>query len=86
MTDFTRRVSLALLLFLLIFGVVGHLFSFTNNISHITQEANCPIHCGIAQPERAQTFTLKPAISIGETQDGTHALNLGVKISHPPTF
>lgn len=86
MTDFIRRLSLALLLFLLIFGAVGHLFSSANNTSHAAQEANCPIHSGVAQPERAQPVTLKPAVTVGEKQDSTHAFNLSVKISHPPTF
>jgi len=86
MTDLIRRLSLALLLFLLIIGTVGHLFLSTDNTSHAAQEANCPIHSGMAQPEKAQPFTLKPAITMGETQDDSRALNLATKISHPPTF
>jgi hypothetical protein len=86
MTDLIRRLSLALLLFLLIVGAVGHLFLSTNNTSYAAQEANCPIHSGMAQPEKAQPFTFKPAVTIGETQDGTRAFNLSAKISHPPTF
>lgn len=86
MTDLIRRTSLALLFFLLVFGVIGHVFSFENNASHVSQEANCPIHGAIAEPEVLQPFTLKPTIAIGEIQDSTHALNLSVKISHPPTF
>ncbi|MBC7878174.1 MAG: hypothetical protein H7Y59_13470 [Anaerolineales bacterium] len=86
MTDLIRRLSLALLLFLLVFGVMGHVFSFANNASHISQESNCPIHGAIAEPKEVQPFTLKPAIAIGEIQDSTHALKLSVKISHPPTF
>ena len=86
MTDLIRRLSLALLLFLLIVGVAGHLFLSQNNSSHAAQEANCPIHSGMAQPEKAQPFTLKPAITMGETQDDSRAFNLATKISHPPTF
>jgi hypothetical protein len=86
MIDLIRRLSLALLLFLLIVGAVGHLFLSITNTSHTAQEANCPIHSGMTQPERAQPFTLKPATTIGETQDSTHAFNLATKISHPPTF
>ena len=86
MTDLIRRLSLVLLLFLLLVGAVGHLFLSTDNTSHAAQEANCPIHSGIAQPEKAHPFTLKPAIAIRETQDGTRAFNLSAKISHPPTF
>ena len=86
MTGLIRRLSIALLLSLLVVGTVGHLFLLTTNIAHAAQEANCPIHHGMAQPEKAQPFTLKPAITIGETQDCTHAFNLATKISHPPTF
>jgi hypothetical protein len=86
MTDLIRRLSLALLLFLLLVGAAGHLFLSADNTSHAAQEANCPIHSGMAQPEKAQPFTLKPAVTIGETQDGTRAFNLSAKISHPPTF
>ncbi|MBI3163305.1 MAG: hypothetical protein HYZ24_01370 [Chloroflexi bacterium] len=86
MTDLIRRLSLALLLFLLIIGTVGHLFLSTDNTSHAAQEANCPIHSGMVQPEKAQPSTFKPASTIGETQDGTRAFNLSSKISHPPTF
>ena len=85
MTDLIRRLSLALLLFLLIVGSVGHFFLSTTNTFHAAQEANCPIHSDMAQPERGQPFTLKPAMTIGETQDSTRAFNLGAKISHPPT-
>jgi hypothetical protein len=86
MTDLLRRLSLALLLFLLIVGLGGHLFLSTTNTSHAAQEANCPIHSGMDQSEKAQPFTQKPAFTIGETQDGKHAFNLSAKISHPPTF
>ena len=86
MTDLIRRLSLALLLLLLLAGAAGHLFLSADNTSHAAQEANCPIHSGMAQPEKAQPFTLKPAITIGEIQDGTRALNLSAKISHPPTI
>jgi hypothetical protein len=86
MTDLIRRLSLALLLFLLLVGVSGHLFLSADNTSHAAQEANCPIHSGMAQPEKEQPFTRKPAVTIGEIQDSTHAFNLSVKISHPPTF
>lgn len=86
MTDLMRRLSLALLLFLLLVGAAGHLFLSTTNPSHVAQEANCPIHSGMAQPEKPQPFTLKPVVTIGETQDGMRAFNLSAKISHPPTF
>jgi hypothetical protein len=84
MTDLIRRLSLALLLFLLLVGAAGHLFLSADNTSHAAQEANCPIHSGMAQPEKAQPFTHKSAVTIGETQDGTCALSLGAKIPHPP--
>ena len=86
MTDLLRRLSLVLLLFLLLVGAAGHLFLSADNTSHAAQEANCPIHSGMAQPEKAQPFTLKPVITIGEMQEGTRAFNLSAKISHPPTF
>ena len=86
MTDLIRRLSLALLLLLLLAGAAGHLFLSADNTSHATQEANCPIHSGMAQTEKVQPFTLKPAVTIGEIQDCTRAFNLNVKISHPPTF
>ncbi|MDO9302761.1 MAG: hypothetical protein Q7T89_15350 [Anaerolineales bacterium] len=86
MTDLIRRLSLVLLLFLLLAGAAGHLFLSAENTSHAAQEANCSIHSGMAQPEKAQPFTLKPTVTIGETQDGTCAFNLSAKISHPPTF
>ncbi len=85
MTGLIRRLSIALLLFLLIVGAVGHLFLSTTNTSHAAQEANCPIHSGMVQPEKIQPFTQKPATTIGETKDETLVLNLGAKISHPPT-
>jgi hypothetical protein len=84
MTDLMRRLSLALLLFLLIAGLAGHLLLSVNNTSHTAREANCPIHSGMVQPEKAQPCTHKPAITIGETKDGTRALSLGAKIPHPP--
>jgi len=86
MTDLIRRLSLALLLFLLLVGAAGHLYLSADNTSHAAQEANCPIHGGMAQPEKAQPFTLKPAVMIGEIHDDTRAFNLSAKISHPPTF
>ncbi len=62
------------------------MFLSTTNASHAEQEANCPIHSGMTQPEKAQLFTHKPAVMIGETQDGTHDFKLATKITHPPTF
>ncbi len=82
MTDLIRRLSLALLLFLLIVGVAGHLFLSVNN--NTAREANCPIHGGMVQPEKAQPLTHMSAITIGEILDGTCALSLGAKIPHPP--
>ena len=81
MTDLIRRLCLAILLVLLTAGVAGHSFLSVNNISHTAREANCPIHNGMARSEKAQPFTHKPAITIGETQDGTRALSLCSKIS-----
>ncbi len=86
MSDLIRRLSLALLLFLLLVGAAGHLFLSGDNTPHVAQEANCPIHSGMAQPEKTQPFTLKPAVMIGEIHDDTRALNLSAKISHPPTI
>ena len=84
MTAIIRRLSLVFLLFLLIVGVSGHLFLSATNTAHAAKEANCPIHSGMYQPEKAQPFTHKPAITIRETQDGTRALSLGAKVPHPP--
>ena len=86
MTDLIRRLALAVLLFLLLVGAAGHLFLSTTNASHAAQEANCPIHSGMVQPEKAQPFIHKPAITIGETKDGARALTLSAEILHPPTF
>jgi len=86
MSDLFRRLSLALLLFLLLVGAAGHLFLSADNTSHATQEANCPIHSGMAQTEKVQPFTLKPAVTIGEIQDCTRAFNLNVKIPRTNTI
>lgn len=86
MTSLIQRISLALLLSFLIFGVVGHLFLSIDTTSHAAQEANCPIHSGVAQFEKVHTFTQKPTTAIGETKDNTNIFNLGAKIYHPPTF
>lgn len=86
MKNLVRRLSLALLLFLLLIGAADHLFLSAYNISHATQEANCPIHSGMAQLEKAKLFIIRPVTAIGEMQDSTHALGLTAKITHPPTF
>ncbi|MEW6717042.1 MAG: hypothetical protein AB1345_06040 [Chloroflexota bacterium] len=80
-----RRLSLALLFLLLILGTAGHLFLSAVNVPHVAQEANCPIHSGMAQPERVGPYYIhKPAMMIGERQDGARAFILGAKIPHPP--
>ena len=86
MTPIIRRLSLVFLLLIVILGTAGHLFSSAANTSHITQEANCPIHSGMAQPERIQPYTHQPAMMIAEALDGTHDFDLDTKISHPPTI
>lgn len=84
--DLTQRLIFTLLLFSLLIGAASHWFLSADNTSHAIQESNCSIHSAAAQSEKAQPFTRKPAIAIGEQQDNTCAFNLSAKISHPPTF
>ena len=86
MIHLIRRLSLFVFLFLLITGAVSHSFLSAKDTSHPAQEVNCPIHSGMAQTAKAQPFTIKSIVKIGEAQDFTHAFILNLKISHPPTF
>lgn len=86
MTDLIKRLVIILLVFLLFTGVVDHLFFSGTGSFHAFQDANCPIHSGIVQLERAQTLVSMVVIKIGETRDNTHSFNLRTKISHPPTI
>lgn len=86
MTDLIRRLAILCLVFLLLMGAAQDLLLSANSVLHVAQEANCPIHSGIAQPERAQLLIQLPVITIGEMHDSTHAFHLSAKISHPPTI
>lgn len=85
MADLLRRLSLALLLVLLLFGLAGHLILPTSNIHHNAPESTCAIHNGMIQPNGLKSLARKSAVGIGEIQDCTNALSLSAKISHPPT-
>ncbi|MEW5830360.1 MAG: hypothetical protein AB1846_15840 [Chloroflexota bacterium] len=80
-----RRLSLALLLALLLVGLAGHLILPASNSHHTARESTCAIHNGMIQPNGLKSLSYEPTITIGVIQDGTIALCLSAKISHPPT-
>jgi hypothetical protein len=86
MTDLAKRLVIFILIILLMVGFVDHLFFSGISSSHLSQEANCPIHSGVVQLERAQSLVQISVNRIGEKQDTTHAFELTAKISHPPTI
>ena len=86
MTDLVKRLAVLFLVFLLVMGAAEHLLTTTAGPNHLAQEASCPIHGGVVQPERAQLLMHFTVQCIGETKDSTHAFDLSAEISHPPTI
>ncbi len=86
MRDAIKQLFIFVLVILLMVGFFDHLFSSGIDNLHFSQEANCPIHSGVAQPEPEPAFLQVSADRIGEKQDDTHAFDLIAKISHPPTI
>lgn len=85
MADLLRRLSLALLLVLLLFGLAGHLILPASNVHHTAPESTCAIHNGMIQPNGLKSLAHESAIIVGGKQDSTNALCLSAKIYHPPT-
>ena len=86
MTDFMKRLAVLFLVLLLVLGAAEHLLMTTAGPSHVAQEASCPIHGGVVQPERAQPLVHVTVQLVRETQDSTHAFDLSAEIPHPPTI
>ena len=86
MTDLMKRLAVLFLVTLLVLGAAEHLLLTTSGPSHVAQEASCPIHGGVVQPERAQPLVYGTVQFIGETKDSTHAFDLSLEIPHPPTI
>jgi hypothetical protein len=82
----TQRLSLLFLLFLLLFGLAGHLFTPANGMQHDNSESACAIHAGIIFPEKLNSTWIGPDTSLEPINDNTRAICLAAKIPHPPNF
>jgi hypothetical protein len=81
-----RRLSLALLLFLLLIGIAGHMLAPVGGSHHVLSESTCAIHHGMNLPANVQSFWIESSLSPEPTYDDTCVLDLVLKISHPPTL
>ena len=84
--DILRRLSLALLLFLLLIGIGGHLLAPNGGSHHVQSESTCSYHQGFTLPANLQSIRNETKISPAPTQDTTCVLDLVLTIPHPPTF
>lgn len=80
-----KKILLLILIAIFFIGLAEHTYLSLENMVHITQETNCPIHTVGIQSEETQSLKHRTTFVIGETKDNTHPLNLKNEISHPPT-
>ena len=81
-----RRLLLLFLLTLLVIGFAGHVLVPVSDTHHVQSESTCAFHQGINLPARLQTSWNVGRISPASAHDHACALNLVLKISHPPSF
>ena len=80
-----RRLLLVVLLTLLVIGFTGHVFAIVSAMHHVQSESTCAFHQGINLPARLQTARSILSISPEPVHDNACALELSLKISHPPS-
>ena len=81
-----RRLLLVFLLTLLVIGFAGHVLTPVNGTHHVQSESTCAFHQGVNLPARLQTAWNDVGISPEPIRDHACALNLILKISHPPSL
>ena len=81
-----RRALLVFLLLLLVIGFAGHALTPFSGTHYAQSESTCAFHQGLNLPVRLQTAWNDVGISPEPTRDHACALNLVLKISHPPSL
>lgn len=81
-----RRFLLVFLLTLLVVGFAGHVLAPVSGMHHVQSESTCAFHQGVNLPVRLQTAWNVVGNSPEPVQDNARALDLILKISHPPSL
>ena len=80
-----KRLALGFLLILLLIGFAGHLLAPANDTQHVQSEAACVLHQGITLSVLQAVWNFV-GISPEAIHDNACALDLVLKISHPPSL
>jgi hypothetical protein len=84
--NIVKRLALGFLLILLLIGFAAHLLAPVSDTQHLQSEATCAFHQSINLSAKLQTAWKVVGVSPEPVNDNACALDLILKISHPPSL